>query len=55
MYFLYYELAKKCLDKYLKSAVSPYPSKSNMVKARKDFSNYDAGTFIILIDHRSGY
>ena len=55
MYFRDYGLAKRPFNKYLKNAVSQYLSKRNMVKARKDFSNYDAGTFIILIDHRSGY
>ena len=48
MYFGNYGLAKKGLDKYLKSAVSQYPSTSNMVNAPKHLSNYPGGTFIIL-------
>ena len=52
MYFRNYGLAKRRLDKYLKSAVSQYPSTSNMVKALKHLSNYHGGTFIIFIDHR---
>ena len=51
MYFENYGLAKKRLDKYLKSAVLEYPSTSNMGKALKHLSNYGGGTFIILIDH----
>ena len=51
MYFRNYGLANKGLDKYLKSAVSQYPSTSNMVKVRKHLSNYEGGIFIILIDH----
>ena len=35
MYFGNYGLAKRPLDKYLKSAVSQYPSTSNMVKVLK--------------------
>ena len=53
MYFRSY--GKRHLDKYLKSAVSQYPSASNMVKALKHISNHHGGTFIILIDHREGY
>ena len=52
MYFRNYGLAKRGLDKYLKSAVSQYPSTSNMVKAPKHLSHYHGGTFIILIDHQ---
>ena len=40
MYFRNYELAKTRLDKYLKSAVSQYPSTTNMVNALKQCSNY---------------
>ena len=40
MYFRNYELAKTRLDKYLKSAVSQYPSTTNMVNALKHCSNY---------------
>ena len=50
MYFINYGLAKTRLDKYLKSAVSQYPSKSNMVKAPKRLSNYRSGIFIILMN-----
>ena len=46
-----YGLAKKGLDKYLKSAVSQYASTSKMVKTPKQLSNYNFGIFIILIDH----
>ena len=35
MYLRSYGLTKKRLDKYLKSAVSQYPSTSNMVKVLK--------------------
>ena len=55
MYFRRYGVAKRPLDKYLKSAVSQYPSKSNMVKALKHISNHHSGTFIILVDHGEGY
>ena len=55
MYFRNYRLTEKGLDKYLKSAVSQYPSTSNMVEALKNLSNYHGGTFIILIDNRLGY
>ena len=55
MYFRYYGLAKRRLDKYLKSTVSQYPSPSNMVNDLKDCSNDHGGTFIILIDHRKPY
>ena len=51
MYFRNHGLQKKDLDKYLKSAVSQYPSRSNMVKSPKHLSNYHGDTFIILIDH----
>ena len=55
MYFGNCGLAKKGLDKYLKSAVSQYPSTSSMVRAPKHLSNYHGSTFIILINNRSGY
>ena len=54
MYFRSYGLAKRPLDKYLKSAVSQYPSTSNMVNAIKHISNHHGGTFVILIDHQEG-
>ena len=50
MYFRNYGLAKKGLEKYLKSAVSQYRSTSNMVNGAKHPSKYHGGTFIILID-----
>ena len=52
MYFGNYGVAKKGLDKYLKSVVSQYSSTGNMVKAPKHLSHYYGGTFIILIDNR---
>ena len=52
MYFGNYGLAKRRLDKYLRSAVSQYPSTSNMVKALKHIRSYHGGTFIVLVDHR---
>ena len=55
MYFRNYGLTKKGLDKYLKSAVSQYPSTSNMVKAPKHLSNYHGGIFIIIVDIEEGY
>ena len=55
MYFRYYGLAKRRLDKYLKSHALQYPSPSNMVNDLKDCSNDHGGTFIILIDHREPY
>ena len=51
MYFRGYGLAKRRLDKYLKSAVSQYPSTSNMVNVIKHISNLQGGTFMILIHH----
>ena len=55
MYLINYGLGNKGLDKYLKSAISYYPSKSKMVKALKHVSNDHGGTFIMLIDHRQAY
>ena len=55
MYVRNYGLATKGLINYPKSAVSHYPSTSNMVKAPKQLSNHHGGTFMILIDHRQGY
>ena len=52
MYFRSYRHENMHLDKSLKSAVSQYPSTSNMVKSLKHVSNHDGGTFIILIDHQ---
>ena len=52
MYFRNYELAKRRLDKYLRSDVSQYSSTTNMVNALKHCSSYHGATFIILIDNR---
>ena len=52
MYFGNYGLTNRVLDKYLKSAVSQYPSTSNMVKAEKHLPNYRGGTFIIIFELR---
>ena len=45
---------KTCLDISLKSPVSDDPSRSNMVKVLKQFSNPHHVTCIILIDHWQG-
>ena len=55
MYFQNYGLAKTWLDQCLKSPVSEYPSKNNMVKAPKHCSNLKDSTFTILIDHWEVY
>ena len=55
MYFRNYEVVKTRLDKYLKSAVSQYPSTSNMVNVLKYCSNHHESTSIILIDHCKEY
>ena len=52
MHFRNYGLAKKGLDKYLKSAISQNRSTSNMVKMQEHLPNFHGGTFITLIDHR---
>ena len=44
MYCIYYRLIKSRLDKYLKSAVSQYPSTSNMVNEFKHISNHKGRT-----------
>ena len=49
MYFRNYGLQKP--KKYLKSAVSQYPWRSNMVNALKHCSNLNGGIFTIFIDH----
>ena len=51
MYFRSYGLAKRRLDKSLKSAVSQYPSTSNMIKFLKHVSNHDGSTLMVPIDH----
>ena len=55
MYIRSYRIEKRRIDKYLKSAVSRYPWKRNMVKALKHISDHHGGSFMILIDHRSRY
>ena len=55
MYSGSYRVEKKCLGNYLKSAVSQYPWKSNMVKALKQISDHHSGTFIILTPGQNGY
>ena len=52
MYFPNYWLAKRLLDRYLKSAISQYPSRNNMVKALKHISNHHGGTLIILLENQ---
>ena len=51
MYFGNYGLPKTWLYQCLKSPVSEYPSKSNMVKVPKYYSNLKDGPLTILIDH----
>ena len=55
MYFRYSRLPKAWLAKYLKSAVLPYPSTSNMINALKHCSGLHGGTFTILINRCEGY
>ena len=50
MYFRNYGIAKRHLDKYLKSAASQYPSTSNKVKVLKHISNHHGRTFIRVVD-----
>ena len=50
MYFRNSGLAKRHLDKYLKSAVSQYPSTSNTVKVLNHSSNDHSSTLIKLVD-----
>ena len=51
MYERHYALPKMSLDKYLKSAVSVYPSTSNMVNRSKHYLHLNGGTFPVFIDH----
>ena len=51
MYFGNYGLPKTWLDQCLKSSVSEYPSKSNIVNAANHCSNLKDSPFAILIDH----
>ena len=54
MYFRSDTSEKRRLDKYLKSALSEFPWKSNLVKALKHISDHRVGSFMILIDNGSG-
>ena len=54
MYVRNYGLRKTWLDKCLKSVVSQYLSRSNMVNRPKLCSNMKAGTFTRFIDHCEG-
>ena len=49
MYCLNYGFWERRLDKYVKSAVSHYPSTSNIEKAFKYISNHHGGTLIIIV------
>ena len=51
MYFGNYGLPKTWLDQCLKSPVSGYPSKRNMVKAPKHCSKFKDSPFTIVIAH----
>ena len=51
MYFRNYGLRKTWIDKCLKSAVSEYPSTSDMVNVPKRCSNLNGGSFSIFIDY----
>ena len=51
MSFQNYGLPKTWLDQRLKSPVSEYPSKRNMVKEPKHFPNLKDSPFTIIIDH----
>ena len=51
MYFINYGLPKTWLDQCLKSLVSEYTSKSNMVNGTKHCSHLKDSTFTTFIDH----
>ena len=51
MYFRNYGFRKTRSDKCLKSAVSQYPSTSNMVNVPKHCSNLNDGSFTIFINY----
>ena len=55
MYFRNYGLPKTLFGKYVKSAVSQYPSTSNSVNTLKHCKNLHGATFTIFIDHYKGY
>ena len=52
MYFGSYTLEKRRLDKSLKSAVSQYLWKRNIVKAPKHISDHHGSSFMMLIYRR---
>ena len=54
MYFRNYGLRKTWSDKCLTSAVSQYPSTSNMTSASKHCSNLNDGSFTMFIDYCKG-
>ena len=51
MYFGNHGLPKTWLEQFLKSPLSQYPSKSNMVIAPKHCSNLKDSPFTTFIDH----
>ena len=51
MYFPNYGVPNTWLDQCLKSFVSVYPSKNNMVNAPEHCSNLKNSSFTIFIDH----
>ena len=51
MYFGNYALPKRRLDQFLKSPVSDYPSKRNMLNATKYCSHLKNSPFATFIDH----
>ena len=55
MYFPNCGLPKTRLNKYVKSVVSHYPSRSNMVNALNYCSDLHGGTITIFLDQFKGY
>ena len=55
MYLRYYGIPKTWLAKYLESAISHSPSRSNIANALKHCSNLHSRTFTIVIDDFEGY
>ena len=49
MYFQNYGLTKNSLDKYLKSAISQYPSTTNMVRRQNTFQVITAAPLSYLL------
>ena len=54
MYFRYYKLQNKWLEKCLKSPISEDPLTGNMVNDLEHCWNLHDGSFIIFIDHCEG-